>query len=112
MCAAMKAVKDGTSVYRAAIEHGVPRMTLQNRVSGRVVHGRKLGPKPYLTVTEEKEVANFLVQTAKAGYGRSRKQIMQIAEKAARDKGLLKEDKTISSGWFCRFMGTTTSAGT
>ena len=105
MCAAIEAVKGGTSIYRAAIEHGVPRMTLQNRISGRVVHGKKSGPKPYLTSTEEKEVADFLVQTAKAGYGRSRKQIMQIAEKAARDKKLLAADKTISNGWFCRFMG-------
>ena len=34
MCAAMEAVKGGTSIYRAAIEHGVPRMTYQNRISG------------------------------------------------------------------------------
>ena len=26
MCAAMEAVKSGTSIDRAAIEHGVPRM--------------------------------------------------------------------------------------
>jgi len=31
MCAAIEAVKNGTSIYRAAVEHGVPRMTLQDR---------------------------------------------------------------------------------
>ena len=68
MCAAVEAVKGGTSIYHAAIEHGVPRMTLQNRVSGRVVHGKKSGPKPYLTSTEEKEIADFLVQTCSKGW--------------------------------------------
>ena len=104
MCAAIEAVKSGASVYRAAIEHGVPRMTLQDRISGRVVHGVKSGPKPYLSPTEEKEVAEFLVQTSKAGYGRSRKQIMQLAESTAHDKGLLESGKRVSNGWYCRFM--------
>ena len=54
MCAAMEAVNGGMSIYSTAIEYGVPRMTLQNRVSGRVVHGKKLGPKPYLTSTEKR----------------------------------------------------------
>lgn len=63
-------------------------MILQHRISGRVVHGIKSGPKPYLPPPEGK-VAEFLVQTSKAGYGRSRKQIMQPAEGAAHDKGLL-----------------------
>ena len=64
-----------------AIEHEVPRMTLQNRVSGRVAYGNKSGPKPYLISSEEKEVTDILLQTAKAGYGRSRKQIIQIVRK-------------------------------
>ena len=33
MCAAMEVVKGGIGTYYTAIEHGVPRMTLQNRVS-------------------------------------------------------------------------------
>jgi len=64
MCAAIEAVKNGTSIYRAAVEQGVPRMTLQDRISGRVVHGVKSGPKPFLSSLEERDVAEFLVQTA------------------------------------------------
>ena len=45
---AMKAVFDeGVSVNKAAILHRVPS-TLQGRLSGRVIHGRKPGPQPYL----------------------------------------------------------------
>ena len=55
MCAAIEAAKSSTSVYRAAIEHRVPRMTLQDRISGQVVHGVKSGPKPYLSPTEKRK---------------------------------------------------------
>ena len=44
----------------------------------------KRGPKPFLTSVEEKEL---LVDIAKAGYGKNRKQIMGLAEPVARDKG-------------------------
>ena len=53
MRAALEAVKEGKSVKRAAIEHGVPRATLRDRHSGRVVHGSNPGPQPYLNKAEE-----------------------------------------------------------
>ena len=37
-------------------------------LSGRVVHGVKPGPTPYLTTKEEKELAEYLVLSAKVGY--------------------------------------------
>ena len=49
MIAAIRAVKSGVPVKRAAEEHCVPRTTLSDRLSGRVVHGTKPGPKPYLS---------------------------------------------------------------
>ena len=70
MIAAIKAVKeDGIAILRAAKEHGVPRTTLQDRILGKVVHGTKPGPKPYLEPIEESDLTNFLVDTAKAGFG-------------------------------------------
>ena len=57
MLRAMEAVKDGSMVVnRAALEHGVPRTSLKDRLAGRVIHGTKIGPKPYLTNEEEKEL--------------------------------------------------------
>ena len=55
MLAAMTAVKHGCQLKRAAVEHGVPVSTLRDRISGRVIHGTKPGPKPYLDTAEEKE---------------------------------------------------------
>ena len=103
MIAAIRAVKeDSTATLRAAIEHGVPRTTLQDRILGKVVHGTKPGPKPYLEPIEENELSNFLVDTAKAGFGKTRKEIKALIEKVAREKGVLKKQK-VSDGWFRRF---------
>jgi len=49
-------------VNRAALEYKVPRTTLKDRVSLRVIHGCNMGPKPYLTKDEEKELVDFLLK--------------------------------------------------
>ena len=58
------------SINRAAMEHVVPPTTLKDRLSGRVKHGTKLGPKPYLSLEEEEELAHFLANCSKMGYGK------------------------------------------
>ena len=68
MLSAMAAVKNGMSVSRAAKTHGVPRTTLHDRINGRVAHGIKSGPPPYLSPNKEKEFSIFIEQTAKVGY--------------------------------------------
>ena len=71
MSLAIGAVQCGKlKVSEAVKQFGVPRQTLRDRISGRVVHGTKPGLKPYLTKEEESEFADFLVDTAKAGYGK------------------------------------------
>ena len=102
---AIDAVQRGQlKVSEAVKQFGVTRQTLHDRISGRVVHGTKPGPKPYLTKEEESEFADFLVDIAKAGYGKSRQQVKTIAENVAHDKGVLGTDDNISNGWYYRFM--------
>ena len=83
MLAAIAAVKEGTAILRAAKEHDVPRTTLQDRILGKVVHGTKPGPRPYLEPIEENELSNFLVDTAKAGFGKTRKEVKALVTKVA-----------------------------
>ncbi len=78
MLKAMIAVKNGMGVNRAALEHDVPRTTLKDRISGRVIHGTNSGPKPYLTRVEEEELVRFLLQCARQGYGKTRGEVLQI----------------------------------
>jgi hypothetical protein len=103
MAAAISAVKSGVTVKRAADDHGVPVSTLRDRISGRVVHGTKPGPKPYLSGEEEKELSSFLKSCANVGYGKTRKDVLCVAQSVASAKGLLKGNK-MSSGWWIRFL--------
>ena len=89
MLRALEAVKDFESVQRAARIFGVPRSSLCDRTSGKVKLDRKPGPSPYLSNVEERELANFVTDVAKAGYGKSRKEIKLIAEDVANEKGVL-----------------------
>ena len=66
MSAALNSVKtEGLSGNRSADLYGVPRSTLKDRLSGRVVHGTKPGPRPYLSTGEETELSSHLLQVAR-----------------------------------------------
>ena len=83
----MKAVASGEcGVNRAALDYGVPCTTLKDRLSGRVEHGRKPGPAPYLNAVEEKELGEFLKSCASIGYGKTRKDVMHIAVSSYRKR--------------------------
>ena len=76
----MEAVKSGTGINRAAMECGVPRTTLKDRISGRVEHSINPGPLPYLNKEEEKELAVLMKKCASVGYGKMRKQVLAIVD--------------------------------
>ena len=103
MKAAMKAVAEGESATQAARNHGVPKTTLLDRISGRVIHGVKPGPRPYLSPGEERDLGQFLKDCAKVGYGKTRKDVLGIVQSVADDKGLLKSAR-VSEGWWRRFL--------
>ena len=90
-------------ISRAARNHGVPKSTLHDRISGNVIHGDKPGPKQLLSPVEEAEFSEFLIEVAQAGYGKTSKEIRQIAGRVAVDKGR-KKTPNVSYGWFHRFL--------
>ena len=96
-------MKDGLPINQAAWDHGVPKTTLRDRLSGRVIHGSKPGPKPYLSSSDELEMSSFIKESTRVGYGKTRKDVMIIAERVAKDKGTLRKER-ISQGWWNRFM--------
>ena len=98
---AMKAVETGSKINQA--DHGVPPTTLKDRLSGRVQHGVKSGPKQYLSCEEETELATFLKSCASVGYGKTRRDVMGIAQSVAMDKGILRGHR-ISQGWWRQFL--------
>ena len=73
MLAAMTQAQSGNvSANRAADFHGVPRSTLKDRLHGKVLHGTKPGPRPYLDMEQERELVDYLFDTANIGYGKTR----------------------------------------
>ena len=103
MVAAMEAVKEGTvSINKVALLHGVPPTTLKDRLSGRVHHGTKPGQKQYFNDKEENILADHLLESARIGYGKTRKQVMSIVENVAKEKQLLCGTR-VSNSWWRRF---------
>ena len=103
MKAALKSVEGGQSVSGAARGYGIPKTILFDSVSGRVIDGVKPGPRPYLSPTEEGTLGQFLKHCAKLGSGKTRKDVLAIAESTAIDKGLFKS-YCITEGWWQRFL--------
>ena len=91
------------SANKAADMYGVPRSTLKDRLSGRVVHGVKPGPRPYLRESEERELVDHLKELAEIGLGKTRGEVLRIAESVAESKGILKGVE-ITNGWWRRFL--------
>ena len=65
----------------------MPKTTLKDRIAGRVVHGKKPEPEPYLTSDEEKELADFLIDVSKMGHGKTKQEVFLIVQKAVEKKG-------------------------
>ena len=104
MLLAITAVRDGTmSSNMASRTYNVPPSTLKDRISGRVKHGTKPGPIPYLTEVEEKELHDFLVKAAAMGCGKTKKEVFSILERTLKKKGSL-HDHFNGEGWWIRFM--------
>ena len=96
-------IDENTPILRAARKHGVPNSTLHDRISGKVKHGKKPGPKQLLSAAEEEEFSSFLIEVSRAGYGKTRKEVKSVAGMVAVDKGR-KSKPIVSDGWFRRFM--------
>ena len=91
------------SANKAAEMYGIPKSTLKDRLSGRVQPGSRPGPHPYLMPSEEAELASHLIEAAAIGVGKTRSEVMRIAQEVAEAKGVLKQTR-ISSGWWRRFL--------
>ena len=52
---------------------------------------------------EECDLADHLIQSAKIGHGKTRKEVKSIVEKVAREKELFRGSKGVSNGWWWNF---------
>lgn len=94
-------IEERKSVREAAEKHSVPRSTLGDRISGRVLPGATSGPHTYLTRDEEKELVIFLCRVAEIGHGRTRQEVIAIVQRVLIARG---SSKNVSSGWWNSFV--------
>ena len=82
-------VSGGMAIRQAALRFGVPKSTLGDRISGRVLPGASYGPKGYLTPEEEEELVNFLLRCAAMGYPKSRHEVLALVKRIWRRNRLM-----------------------
>lgn len=84
-------------MQQAAEAYDVPKSTLHDRITGKVPFDKKSGPPKYLTDAEEAELVNFIVESARMGYARSRKEVLTLVQAALKSKG---KEVVLSGGWW------------
>lgn len=76
MLQAMEAVKSSKSgINQAALDFGVRKTTLKNRLSGIGLPMEQTGPKPYLTQEEESELVSYLVKINVLKWGMAKREV-------------------------------------
>ena len=104
MLQAIEAVWSGSmGANRAARTYNVPASILKDRLSGRVKLGTNPGPAPYLTISEEDELAAFLIQLSEMGLGKTKREVLVIVQRVLEKKGR-STDSFKGEGWWLRFM--------
>ena len=94
----------GMPIRKAATLYGVPKSTVSDRITGRVLHGTKSGPVKYLSEQEEKELVKFLIGCSKIGFAKSRKEVLMLTRSIlAHKRGVTMEEVNISYGWWGSF---------
>ena len=89
------------SVSKAAEMYGIPRTTLNDHKLGKVLAGSKPGPPALLTTSEEEDLVKFLIHSAEIGFGRTRKEVLDIVSRMLSRKGT---DKVVTNGWWNKFI--------
>ena len=85
---------------RTAEMYCVPKSTLQDRISSRVVFGTKSGPESYLTKEEEEQLVDFIQRCSDIDYSRMKMQIIKIVQQVVNENG---KDAKVSFGWWASF---------
>ena len=89
---------DNVSVRKAAEMYGVPKSTLGDRMSGRVLDS--VPSSRYLTNEEEQEVVSFVVGSASIGYLKTVKEIIALVQRILSARGV---ERSVTYGWWESF---------
>ena len=98
---ALDAIHNGMSVSKASVLYGIPRTTLNDHKLGKVKPGVKPGAPSLLSTAEEEDLVKFLLTSADIGYGRTRKEVLNIVSRMLARKGV---ERVVTNGWWNKFL--------
>ena len=103
MWEALDAVHSGMSVSKVSELYGIPQTTLNDHKLGKVKPGVKPGAPSLLSTAEEEDLVKFLLTSASAdiGYGRTRKEVLDIVSRLLARKGV---ERVVTNGWWNKFL--------
>ncbi|KOB51941.1 Uncharacterized protein OBRU01_26840 [Operophtera brumata] len=84
---AMEAVRRGEKVAVAALQYGVPRITLYNKVTGRTQIGCTMGPNTVLTTLEEQILVKWLLALCEKHFPITKDVLLDSVQKIMADQG-------------------------
>ena len=70
---------DGMSIYAAAKQHGIPRMTLSDRVLGKVAINAQIGHPTALSMCEEDSLLHYIRYMHERRFPIDRSQVIALA---------------------------------
>ncbi|KAK1852830.1 transposase [Colletotrichum chrysophilum] len=98
---ALAAIANGTSVKKAAFEHGVPRSTLQNRIRGVQTRDIAFSDLQRLSPTQESHLAEWVRIQAALGLPPTHQQLKDFAERILQIHG---DSQPLGKNWVQSFI--------
>ena len=96
----VSAIEVGMTVRKASVVYGIPQTTLNDHKLGKV-RPDALPGRPTLFSTKEEDLVNFLVESAAMGYGRTRRDVLDMVTRMAQQQGI---KKAVTTGWWNKFI--------
>lgn len=80
---ALDSVRNGAKIRETCRNYGIPRATLQDRLTGRVASDkpRRMGPDPYLSTENEQKIVEWIIQIAKCGFPIKKEELILTVQK-------------------------------
>lgn len=90
LTSALSDIRGNIRRIREACRHyGVPRSTIQDRLSGRVANQRrKVGPDPIFGFDGEKKIVDWIIELAKAGLPINKYDLLDTVAELAKELGI------------------------
>ena len=98
---AIKAVENGTSIRRAALDWGIPRITLHDRLKGSQSHKDAAAGQQSLSKVQEGHLAQWILTQATLGLPPTHAELKVFAQRVLTVKG---DSRLLGKRWVQAFL--------